>query len=102
MLIRLDETDPVYDQPIITDAGFNYSAMKEDWELLRGRVEIFNFKKITVDGSDRITEVIEYPAGALAGDLARKTAYVYTGANTSPDQITQIPYTLTSGDLVTP
>lgn len=101
-LVLLDEDDATVDQPIITDAGFVVADMKEDWELLAGRVGIFNFQKITVDGSDRITEIIEYPAGATTGAMARKINYSYTGANKNPDQITEIPYTLESGDLVTP
>lgn len=82
--------------------GYDSGTVKEDWEIFRGRGGNFMFKKITVDGSDRITEVIEYTAGSLEGDLARKIQYVYSGANTNPDQITEIPYILTSGDLVTP
>ncbi len=101
-LIELDTSNAV-DQAIITDAGLNYSAEQEDWELLRGRAAgIYTFKKQTVDASSRITEIIEYPAGSIVGDLARKTQMSYTGAKTEPDQITQIPYVLTSGDLVTP
>jgi hypothetical protein len=76
--------------------------VKNDYQLLRGRSGLFNFQKITVDGSDRITLIIEYPAGALVGDLGRKIAYTYTGAKTHPDQITEIPYVLASTDLVTP
>lgn len=101
-LVQLDETDSTVDQPIITNAGFDYSAMKEDWQLLAGRVGIFTFQKITVDGSDRITEIIEYSAGSGVGDMARKIAYTYTGANKNPDQITEIPFTLESGDLISP
>lgn len=101
-LVKLNESDATVDRPIITDAGFDYSAMKADWQLLAGRVGIFNFQKITVDGSNRITQIIEYSAGAVAGDLGRKINYTYTSGNTNPDKITEIPYTLTSGDLVTP
>jgi len=101
-LIQLDESDSV-DQAIITAAGFDYTAMQDDWELLRGRAAgIYTFKKQTIDGSGRVTEIIEYPAGAVVGDLARKTEMSYTGANTQPDQITQIPYVLQNADLVTP
>lgn len=102
LLIRLDETDPT-DQVIIENAGFVPAEMKEDWELLRGRSSgLFTFKKITVDGSNRMTEVIEYPAGALEGDFAKKTNYVYSGSNTTPSQITEIPCVLKAADLVTP
>jgi hypothetical protein len=79
------------------------NTVKEDWQLVGGRASgLFSFQKLTVDGSDRITEVIEYPAGAKAGDLGRKIQYQYTGTNKNPDQVTEIPYTLQSGDLVTP
>jgi hypothetical protein len=101
LLILLDETDPV-DQAIIEDAGFVPANMLADWELLRGRSGLFTFKKITVDDSDRITQVIEYPAGAVAGDFAKLTKYAYSGANKNPDQSTEEPYMLTAGDLVTP
>jgi hypothetical protein len=82
--------------------GYDSSTVQADWQLLGGKSGIFNFQKITVDGSNRITLIIEYPAGAIAGDLGRKIAYTYTGGNTNPSQITEIPYTLTSGDLITP
>ncbi len=98
MLVALTQpTDNWY----ITNAGLDTTALA-DWELLRGRSKAFMFKKNTVDGSDRITETIEYPAGAQAGDFARKTTYSYTGSNTNPDQSAEIPYVLTSGDLITP
>lgn len=102
LLIRLDESDPI-DQAIIENAGLDPASMKEDWELLRGRASgLFTFQKLTVDGSDRITEIIEYPAGSIVGDFARKIKYVYTGGNTNPSQVTEIPYVLQSGDLVNP
>jgi hypothetical protein len=101
MLIGLDTSDAV-DQAIITDAGFDYTSPQEDWQMLRGRSEVFTFRKMTLDMSGRITEIIEYPAGAMEGWLAKKIKYVYTGMNSSPDQITEEPYVLTSLDLVTP
>lgn len=83
--------------------GLNSNTTKADWELLSGRASgLFTFKKLTVDGSNRITQIIEYPAGAIVGDLAKKTQYTYTGSKTNPDKITEIPYTLASGDLVAP
>lgn len=101
MLIELDPGDPI-DAAIITAAGLDPLDPKTDWELFRGRSQLFNFRKVTVDGSDRITQIIEYPAGALVGDFARQIDYVYTGANKNPSQITEIPHVLVSGDLVTP
>jgi hypothetical protein len=85
----------------ITNAGFTATA-QADYLLLRGRSLAFMFKKQTVDGSSRITQIIEYPAGAKVGDLAKKTTMTYTAAQTEPDQIAEIPYVLTSGDLITP
>lgn len=102
MLIKLDETNPV-DQAIIEAAGFDPSNMKEDWQLLRGRgAGLFTFQKMTVDGSDRVTQIIEYPAGAVVGDFAKKIQYTYSGANKNPNQITEIPHVLENGDLINP
>jgi len=83
--------------------GFDSNEFKADWELLAGRGSgLYTFKKQTVDGQDRISEIIEYGTGASVGELCRKTNYTYTGTNINPDQITQIPYILQSGDLVNP
>lgn len=80
----------------------NGGAVNADYILLKGRSGIFNFQKSTVDGSSRITQTISYPAGAQVGDLARLVKYKYTASETAPNQVTEEPYTLTSGDLVTP
>ena len=109
-LIALDPGANTVDANVIDNAinasgvslALDSSTVQADWQLLKGRSGIFTFQNITVDGSDRITEIIEYHAGAVAGDLGRKIAYSYTSSNTKPDQITEIPYTLESGDLVTP
>jgi len=83
-------------------AGLDPTDPTEDWEHLEGRSGLFAFHKNTVDGSNRITESIQYHAGAKEGDMAKKIKYSYTGANTEPDQMTEEPYVLTTGDLVTP
>lgn len=85
-------------------SSLNYSSgtVQADWQLLGGKSGIFNFQKMTVDGSNRITQIIEYPAGAKAGDLGRKTTYQYSGANTNPNQIAEVPYVLVIADLITP
>lgn len=102
LLIRLDESNEV-DRSVISNAGLDPDAMKADWQLIRGRSSgLFTFQKLTVDGSDRISQIIEYPAGAMAGDFARKINYVYAGSNTNPSQVTEVPYVLEEGDLVTP
>jgi hypothetical protein len=100
-LVMLDPSNPV-DAAVITAAGLDPTNPLADYQLLNGRSNTHTFSKITVDGSGRITEIIEYFAGAVVGDLARKIQYVYSGAGTTPSQITTVPYTLTSGDLVTP
>jgi hypothetical protein len=83
--------------------GFDSSNVREDYELIAGRASgLFTFQKITVDGSDRITQIIEYPAGASVGDHARKINYTYGGSNTNPSAVTEIPYVLSDGDLITP
>jgi hypothetical protein len=102
LLIELDTSNPI-DQQVIQNAGFDPSNEQEDWQLLRGRgAGLFTFQKMIVDSNDRITEIIEYPAGSVAGDFARKIKYVYTGANTSPNQVVEIPYVLQNSDLITP
>jgi len=74
------------------------------WELLRGRAGYFMFTKNVLDGNSppRISYTIQFPAGAKVGDFAKKIAYTYTSTNANPDQITEYPYILTTGDLVTP
>lgn len=89
----------------ITNAGFTATAQK-DWQLLRGRaIGSFKFQNIVTDSGNgnRITSIIEYPAGAKAGDLARKIEYQYTGSNSTsqPNFVFECPYVLASGDLST-
>lgn len=100
-LIQLTQpTDNWY----ITNAGLSTTAQK-DWQLLRGRSQSFKFKIISTDSgnSHRIDSIIEFPAGAKAGDLARKTEYIYNGGNSTsqPNYTFEVPYVLTSGDLTT-
>ncbi len=82
--------------------SFSHSTVPTDYELLAGRSGHFLFRKNTVDGSDRITQTILYQAGAKVGDFAHKIQYTYSGANKSPSTITEIPYVLQSGDILTP
>lgn len=106
MLIKLDGTDTAVDRVIIREflqnTAWTNSDLQADYALLAGRSGLFQFKKQTVDGSNRITQIIEYSAGAVAGDFAKKINYTYSGANTSPTNITEIPYVLATGDLITP
>lgn len=102
MLIELDPLGSPIDATIVDEAGLDSSTVREDYELLTGRSGLFTFKNQTVDGSDRITEIIEYPAGAKEGDFAKKSTFTYTGANTNPDEVFEEPHVLESGDLITP
>ncbi|MHA2043221.1 MAG: hypothetical protein ACW99G_00420 [Candidatus Thorarchaeota archaeon] len=115
ILLELDPEDAGgasnVDDDIISNAvdrfgnnlGFDPADVLEDWELMvNNQSGLYIFKKQTVDGSDRITEIIEYHAGAEVGDLGRKTTFTYTAANTNPDEIFEVPYVLESGDLITP
>lgn len=100
-LIELNPGNPV-DAQIIRNAGQDPTVVLADWQLLSGRSTTEMFRKLTLDGSGRITEIIQYFAGSVAGDMAIKNQYVYTGASLTPDQITEIPHTLETADLVTP
>ena len=102
ILLKLDPAVAA-DQEVITYGGFVYGSPKADWQLLMGRAgSAYTFEKNTHDGSGRLTAVVRYPAGAKAGDMAKKITYTYTGANTYPDQMAEVPYILTSGDMITP
>ena len=101
-LFLLDENDSVH-QNIIEEAGFDFEVVQEDWELLNGRISgLFTFQNISVDESDRITQIIEYPAGAKEGALCRKIIYVYSGSDTNPIETFELPYTIQSSDLINP
>lgn len=108
-LVKLSTSSTV-DQVLIDGAvdakgvslGYSYSSAKSDYQLLQGKSGLFLFRKNTVDSSSRITQTLEYAAGSKVGDLAKKISYVYSGTKTQPDSYTEEPYTLTSGDLITP
>lgn len=110
MLVLLNVGTSLVDAAVVNNAvngkgeslNLNAAAPVDDYVLLTGRSGQYTFQKNTVDASDRITAVIEYHAGAKVGDLARKRTFTYTGAKKNPDQMTEIPYVLTSGDLITP
>lgn len=87
---------------VLLDAGIDYTTMLTDYEHLQGRCDGFKFVKNTLDGSLRIASQIIYPAGATVGMLAKKINYTYTGTNTTPDTVTEIPYVLNSSDILSP
>lgn len=109
-LIQLDPDSYDVDANIIDGAvdykgislGYNSGTIQEDWQLLKGKSGFFTFKKYTLDETERVVEIIEYSAGAIVGDFAKKTIFTYTDDNTAPDEMFEIPHTLESGDLITP
>jgi hypothetical protein len=87
---------------IVTDAGIDYTTYLADWQHLKGRTSSFLFTKNTLDGSNRITSQIQWQAGAIPGQLVKKTINTYSGASTTPTTSVEIPYILTAADLITP
>ena len=102
ILVQLNPASVTYDAAMISAQGQDPTTILADWQLLGGRSTAFEFKSFTYDSSSRVTFLLEYPAGANVGDLARLTQYQYSGSSTNPSQVTEIPYSLTSSDLVTP
>lgn len=107
-LIALDVSGSDVDAAVV-DNAVNYrgeslnldsSTVNADYVLLKGKSGLFIFSKQT-ESSGNITSKIEYHAGAVAGDLAKKTTYA-NYSNNVPGTITEVPYVLTSSDLVTP
>ena len=91
-----------------TGAVLNATIPNPDWQLLRGKSGLFTFRKCQLDSNNNIVQMIEYPAGAKPGDLAKLTKYVRSGdtAAGNPNncfyQMTEEPYVLTTADLVQP
>ena len=82
--------------------GYSSATVQADWQLLRGRAGIYQFVKGPSGNSVSTTETqIIYPAGAKAGDLAEKII-VQKDSGGAVVASFQIPYTLSSGDLITP
>jgi hypothetical protein len=83
--------------------GYSHSTVHYDWQLLGGKSGLFTFTSYIYDAQGRTSQTYEYSAGAGVGDLAIKTVYTYATVDaTSPSQMTQVPYTLTSNDLIVP
>lgn len=109
MLVELDTGNNV-DAAIIDNAvdakgislGYDSGTVREDWELLEGKSGIFQFQKGPSAESVSTTNVtIYYSAGAKVGDFAKKVTEQYDSSSILVARFEE-PYTLTSGDLVTP
>lgn len=102
MLVKLDAGDSV-DQVVISEAGFTPGDEQEDYQLLQGQSGLFQFQKITTDSGNghRVDEIIEFPAGAVAGMLGKKTVFVYDGGNSTdqPNKVFELPHVITSSDI---
>lgn len=109
-LIELDPAANKVDAAIINNAvdnkgvSLNYSSssVSEDWELLQGKSGLFQFINGPSTNATNTTETeIIFSAGARAGDLAKK---IITEKDTSGVLVKkyELPYTLTSSDLITP
>lgn len=82
--------------------GYSSSIVQQDWQLLRGRSGIYQFVKGPSGNAVSTTETqILYPAGAKAGDLAEKIVTQKDAGGIVVASF-QMPYTLASGDLITP
>lgn len=108
-LVQLSAANAV-DAAIINNAvdykgvslGYSSSTVHDDWQLLAGKSGLFQFTKGPSANAVSTTEtVITYHAGAVAGDLGTKTVTQKDAGGLVVKQFV-LPYTLTSGDLVTP
>jgi len=97
-VILLDTSNTI-EADYIDAAGFNSSSPSADWQLLKGCNDQYMFTK-RVYTSGQISVEMKYPAGASEGDAAFKTTYEYSGSDLIG--ICQIPYVISSGDLITP
>jgi len=98
------------DDDVIADAvdskgnslGLDPSAVQGDWSLLQGGSGLFTFTSGPSSNAVSTTEtVLEYPAGAVVGDLGKQTVTQFD-ASSDIIAIFELPYTLTSSDLITP
>jgi hypothetical protein len=109
-VIALDMTSGI-DMDIVNNArdahgeamAFDWDGTTEqtDWALLRGKSGLFQFQSGPGTSADSTATTIVYPAGAQAGDLAKK---VITILDSSSDvvEMFEMPYTLDGTDLITP
>lgn len=88
--------------PYGNSLNYSHGTVQQDWQLLGGKSGMFQFTKGPSGNAVSTTDTqVIYSAGAVAGDLAEK---VVTQKDASGNVVAQfvMPYTLTSGDLVTP
>lgn len=102
MLLEIVQPDEDF---ILTDAGLTTVA-SADWQLLKGESGKFLTSRTTTDTSNgnRPLVKLEFETGSVAGDLARRTTYVYNSGNTTANanRVYEEPYTLLAADLIPP
>jgi hypothetical protein len=103
-LIELDGTVVAVDRVIIRNFLDNQTwtnaDLLEDWQLLEGRGGRFVFQINTSNASGQPLDTITWSAGAVAGDMAVRTVYVWTdAADTVPDEKYEVPHVLTTADV---
>ena len=79
--------------------GFIHTTVRTDYQLLEGRSGLFTFKKNFPGNTAYPLSVIEYPAGAFAGDLGMLTVYTYSNVSCI-STVMQMPYILSSVDIM--
>jgi len=99
-IILLDPTTNPYEAQLIQWQGMDPNAPLADWQLLRGSNDGYFFYNTVYNTSGQLTEELRYYAGAVAGDLAKKTYYLYSG--TTQCAKLETPYVLQSGDMISP
>ena len=99
-LILLDPATNPYEAQLIQWQGMDPNAPLADWQLMRGTNDAYFFYNTVYNTSGQLTEELKYYAGATVGDAAKKTYYLYSGTTLCAKLET--PYTLQSGDLISP
>lgn len=86
--------------------GFTLAGELRDYQLLQGRSGLFTFTRVLTNDGTRPLRVLEYPAGATAGYVAKLLTYTWIAAagpnGNFPATIGEEPYVLTTADLLTP
>jgi hypothetical protein len=86
--------------------NYDNTTIQEDWQLVNGLSSTFTFTSNLIAGGSanpvvETIETLQYPSGATAGDLAKKTITEYDAAGDVVNEYI-IPYTLLEADLIVP
>jgi hypothetical protein len=83
--------------------GYTLAAVQRDYQLLAGRCGLFKFTNVLTNDGTRPLRVVEYPAGATAGYLAKLITYTWIAVAPGvwTATTTEQPYVLTAADMYT-